>query len=148
MNKIIFWSSYSDNNLNVFNKSLLNHQKYCNIHKYDLLNFKESYNRYIDVQRILDLFEKYDIVITIGTDIIIKRMQDPIENYIDNSFCITMCREVSKQKVLNGDFIIYIKSDETFKILNNIKANQLKYVDGQSFLNNLVNKNLIKIYNS
>ena len=82
-NKIVFWTSYSDNNINVFNKSLPNHEKYCNIHNYDLINFKEPYNKYIDAQRVLDLLEKYELVISFGTDVIIKRLFDPIENYIN-----------------------------------------------------------------
>lgn len=83
-NKIVFWTSYSDNNINVFNKSLPNHEQYCKLHNYDLINYKELYNKYIDAQRILDLLEKYEVVISFGTDIIIKRMFDPIEMYINN----------------------------------------------------------------
>lgn len=83
-NQIVFWTSYSDNNIDVFNKSLQNHERYCNLHNYDLINFKEPYNKYIDAQRILDLLEKYEVVISFGTDIIIKHMFDPIKMYINN----------------------------------------------------------------
>lgn len=100
-NKIVFWTSYSNNNLNVFNKSLPNHEQYCKLHNYDLINYKESYNKYIDAQRILDLFQKYEIVISFGTDVIIKRLFDPIENYINNFNGITMCREFNSKQILN-----------------------------------------------
>ena len=125
-NKIVFWTSYSDNNINVFNKSLPNHEQYCKLHNYDLINFKEPWNVCVDIQRVLNLLEKYEIVISFGTDIIIKRMNDSIEKYISDINGVTMCRQFHPLKDLNGDFIIYPKSEETYKILKLIDEIQQK----------------------
>lgn len=145
--KICFWTSYSDNNLNVFNLSLHNHDMYCKQHNYSLINYKEPYNKYINVNRILNLFNDYDIVISIGTDIIFKRIDDEIDRYIDQHG-ITMCREIHHLHVLNGDFIIYTNCEETKHILKLINDNQRKYEHGQAYINYLTDNNLININNS
>lgn len=133
--KVVLTSGYSDNNIEVRNLSLPNHAEYCQRHGYDLRSFKERYSPHLNTKRIKVLLRHYDVVVNIGTDIIIQRMDEPIDRYIGGDG-FTMCREYfGESHVLNGDFIIITKCKETADILHVLRAKQKRYSSAQSCIN-------------
>lgn len=143
--KTVFTSSYSNNNIGVFNLSLKNHVDYCKKHGYDLINYKEEYSPHLDISRIKQLFKDgYDIIVTIGTDVIIQKMNSPITDYIASDTGITMCREIANGHALNGDLIILIKSGILDNTLDTLENTQYRFDSTQS----CINKNKIPVSNS
>ena len=134
--KIVFTSSYSKNNIEVYNLSLDNHVRYCQKHGYDLSTYNEPYSPYLDVERLRYFFDQgYDAIVNIGTDVIIKKMDIPITDYMDGLDGLIMCREITNGNSLNGDFIIMIRGKETDNILNVLDSNQRRYNSAQDCLN-------------
>jgi hypothetical protein len=136
--KIVFLTSHSANNLDVFMSSLKNHQDYCNKHMYTLINCEGPYSVYVDMALIKSFFKKdYDIVVIIGTDVLIQKLDNPITAYMPVNSGITMCREIANGNALNGDFIIISKSCESDELLTSLQDTQKRFATTQDCLNEL-----------
>jgi len=122
--------SVSPNNFKLFGLTYENHYGYVQKHGYDFLVYNEPYTPYIVTDRVRTLLHTYDVVITIGCDLLI---QHP-ELSLVYPHTVTMCRELG-HGCLNGDLIIYRSLPETFKNLDTLDEYQYKFKDGQQALN-------------
>lgn len=129
---IVFIVSFSRNNLDVYNLSLRNHAEYCSKHGYVLRNIEEPYNKFVDTARIRETLRRFDVAVTIGTDVVIRRPEIAIENFVRPG--VTMCPQHG-DGVLNGDFILFTACPETHAILDALDAFQRQTDHGQAALN-------------
>lgn len=128
----IIKTSYSQNNLGVFELTTQNHSDYCIKHGYTYHPVDEPYNPYIDVDEILGYLTEYDLVVTMGVDVLIQHPETPIERFAHDG--VTMCREL-QSGTLNADLILYTRA--AIPILNKVADIQNEMKDGQTALNHL-----------
>ena len=131
---IVFIVSYSRNNLDVYNLSLRNHAEYCSRHGYVLQNIEEPYNKFVDTDRIREKLRQFDVVVILGTDVIIRRPEIAIETFVRPG--ISMCPQHG-DGVLNGDFIIFTATADTYAVLARLDGIQYHTDHGQAALNYL-----------
>ena len=139
----VFIISYSANNRDVFELSLPNHAAYCSRHGYELVNIDEPYNRYVDTVRIRRYFARYELVVVMGTDVVIQRPEIRIEGFARAG--IAMCPEFGNG-TLNGDLMIFADCPETYAVLDKLDAVQRQKTDGQTALNELRRQGFGGIY--
>lgn len=132
--KVCFYNSHSENNRLVFELSTINHSRYCEKHNYDILNVCEPYIRTIPVDKIKALLSVYDIVATVGSDILFTNINKPITEYPIRD--ITMAREQHPMKTLNGDFVVFTRNSN----LVDLEKIQNETHDAQAALNVLGDK--------
>lgn len=130
--KTIMLSDYSQNNIDVFNLTAINHIQYCQKYNIDFLSVMKPYSPHIDFGLIENLFERYDIVITIGTDIFITNFDKNILDYKGN--CTITIQDEGTNSV-NGDFIIFDKSYDYKNTFDFFKNNQKRYRNSQDLIN-------------
>jgi len=130
--KALLKSSHSQANLDVFELTTKNHADYCSIHGYTYLPVEEPYNPRLDVKQLLSYLKKYDIVMTIGCDLLIQHPEWTIEEMLSRG--ITMCPELNSP-TLNADLIIYTR--EAITTINKIADIQRRMRDGQTAFNHM-----------
>lgn len=130
--KALIKSSHSRANLDVFELTTENHAAYCSRHGYAYLPVEESYNPYVDVPQLLSYLEEYDVVMTIGCDLLIQHPEWTIEKMLSPG--ITMCPEL-RSGTLNADLVIYTR--ESIPTINKIADIQRKMRDGQTAFNHM-----------
>ena len=99
----ILLSSYSSNNHEIVEYSLLNHKKYCTAFNLSFLYINEPYSPYINCDLVCYLLKKYDFVVCIGTDIIFTDFNKDIRDFIVGPIVI----QDEGTGSTNGDFIIF-----------------------------------------
>lgn len=132
---VTFIVSWSQNNREVFELSLPNHTQYCARHGYHLQNIEEPYNKYVDTDRIRQNLERFDVVVTLGTDVVFQHMECPLWPFFP-LHGIAMAPQHG-DGVLNGDFIIFTRCDETTAILDCLDTFQHSRQHGQEALNEM-----------
>lgn len=130
--KALLKSSHSQSNLDVFELTTKNHAAYCSRHGYTYLPVEEPYNPYLDSKQLLSYLEDYDIMMTIGCDLLIQHLEWCVEDLMSPG--ITMCPELNST-TLNADLIIYTR--EAITIINNIESIQRRMRDGQTAFNHM-----------
>ena len=106
--KLVMVSNYSKNNKHLVDLTLFNHYEYCTNHNIDFLFTQTVYSPYNDLEEIENLWQRYDAVATVGTDILFTDMNKSLESFISDSL-ITFQEESFERGYGNGDFIIWRK---------------------------------------
>ena len=147
---VCFVISLSKNNGNCYQLSRDSLFAYCCRHGYDILHKFQSYSKYNDCQTILQLFSKYDYVVTIGVDIFIERpeikLQELSRGPVTMGVQLGKDGSLIKENTFNGDFIIYKNCPQTIAILQTMKDQQLKYSSGQTYINNKIRDKISVCY--
>lgn len=125
-------TSHSANNLDVYNASLLNHTEYCRRHDYALIANDETYNPRLNVDQMLWLLKIYDVVVTMGCDLLIQHPAQPLTDFV--SPVISICPEILSG-TLNADFIVYHRSPLLMNFLHMFRQRQGAFPDSQQLLN-------------
>ena len=126
--------SYSANNRDVFEQSLPNHRDYSARHGYELVNIDEPYNCYVDTARVRDCLGRYSLVVCMGTDIIIRRPEIPLEFFARDG--VAMCPEHGNG-TLNGDLVLFSRGRATGEVLDALDVLQRQFRHGQEAINHL-----------
>lgn len=132
--KVIFVTSWSENNREVFGLSLNNHCAYCNSHGYELANIEEPYNKFVDTDRIRRMFRDHDVVVSIGTDVMIQK-DWPLEQFLPIP-AAGMCRQID-DSAYNADLVVWYRSSLTYELLAALDDHQYEFVHGQAAMNAL-----------
>lgn len=112
--KLVMLSNFSLNNKCVVDLTLANHYEYCAKYNIDILYTQSKYQPYNDLDEIENLWNRYDAVITVGTDILFTNAEKNICDFISEGI-ITIQKESyghlpnNSGYALNGDFIIWKK---------------------------------------
>ena len=102
--KLIFRTSYSQNNRKVFELTTKNHAEYCERHGYVYMPVEEKYSPYIDMGKAQwDLLNNADVLAFIGTDVLIQHPEKPLTDFVHDG--ITMCHDYPNG-MLNGDMVL------------------------------------------
>lgn len=136
--KILMTSNYSLNNKKLFDLTIKNHFDYCSKFNIDMLNTMSKYNPKNNFSELKKLFELYDVIITVGTDILFTNFNKDIREFNDFNKPLTIQHEGTYS--VNGDFIFWNKT-----ILKNDFINLLENLDKtnpntQETINQLVRK--------
>ena len=131
--KVIMLSDYSQNNMDVFNFTVINHIQYCQKYNIDFLSVMKPYSPRVDFGLIENLFERYDVVITIGTDILITNFDKNVLDYKGN--CTLTIQEECPNGSVNGDFMIFDKNYDYQRYFDFFKRNQMFYKSFQDLIN-------------
>lgn len=136
--KILMTSNYSLNNKRLFDLTIKNHFDYCSKFNIDMLNTISEYNPKNNFSELKKLFELYDVIITVGTDILFTNFNKDIREFNDFNKPLTIQNEGTYS--VNGDFIFWNKT-----ILKNDFINFLENLDKtnpntQETINQLVRK--------
>ena len=103
MKKGIMFSSFSTNNHEVMELSLLNHKKYCTLHNLSFMYVNEPYTPYINCELICSLLKQYDFVAAVGTDIFFTNFSKDIRDFIVGPIVI----QDEGTGFVQGDFLIF-----------------------------------------
>jgi hypothetical protein len=79
MSKILLISNFSNHNKSVVDLTIKNHYEYCSKWNIDFLYTISEYSPKNNFDEILLYLQKYDSVITIGTDILFTNFNKNIE---------------------------------------------------------------------
>ena len=132
---VVLISSHSANNKAVFDLTTKNHSDYCRLHGYFYRPIEEVYHPRIDIPFVLLLLENFDVVVSIGCDVVIQKQTCPIDRFISDG--LTAGREL-KSGTLNGDLLIMNKA--AVPLLKEIDKLQNSAPDTQTVINQLQGK--------
>ena len=134
--RTVLRSSYGEGNRNVFALTTQNHAEYCKRHGYDYLPVEEKYNPYVDTDMLFKLLDDYDLVVTIGCDVVIQQLDTPVDKFFHRG--IVMCKEYAGP-TLNADLMLY-NGARAGDILYRLSIFQQQRATGQAALNALYGK--------
>ena len=139
--KVLFKTSYSSNNLKVFKLTFDNHADYCSRHGYTYMPVDEPYSPRMDLDELEKCVKEYDIVCTIGVDLLIQYPDCLLEDFYHPG--ITLCKEVGP--TLNGDFILW-GGEEGLQLIEELRKIEGKHWSTQAALNNMHSRKVPNIH--
>ena len=116
MEKILLLSDYSLDNKAVADLTRQNHMDYAARWGLDVLYAVKPYSPHVDWLFLRDLLKVYPTVITVGTDILFTDFRRDIREFFWPRLTVTI-QEERTGGGLNGDFIIWNRTDTAFNEL-------------------------------
>jgi len=118
--KIVVISNWSDNiaNLNALTAPVK--EKYCERHSYDFINRKAEFSdvNHIEWLRyIVQLHESYDVVMTVGCDVLFMNHQVKIEHRMDDDARVIVAKEEISWWPINNDVMIWPRGSHSENLL-------------------------------
>lgn len=122
--KIALLQTHSKNNEALYELTLKNHVKYCDTHNYDMVQINCEYSSYMDFNLLNFLFNYYDVVFTMGSDVIITNYNIPLTSFInlqENKSLYIDINGNDDHVIVNFDFCVWVKNENTQKIIEYIE---------------------------
>lgn len=128
--KVAIFKNHSIENNELHKASLLNHQEYADRHGYDLVTWNRPYSEAMRcglswVDRLLD---PYEIVVTVGSDVLFTRMETPIESFLQPGNGVVISEEDVGGSKVNADLIIWTDWIEGRHIVDLLKQSAGKWL--------------------
>lgn len=136
-------SNYSLHNKQVVDLTYQNHLNYCAKWNIDLIYTTSKYSPHNNFDELINLFNLYDIIITVGTDIFFTSINKNILDFNDPNKLIVIQDEGTGS--INGDFIIFNKIPNYLTFFNTIKEVDKSFNTTQDTFKSLKDMIFIKI---
>lgn len=135
--KVLAVTSHSKNNESLYNLTIKNHIDYFNKYGISYLTLIDDYNKFIDVQFFKNLLLNYELVFTVGSDVLFTDFNRNIFDFLDLNKDINVCEEGLGVSITNGEIVFYKRGCEKFLDVVDIlqKENPLVTFGTQSILN-------------
>ena len=140
MKKILLYQSYSKNNIDLFNRTILNHLKYCGIHQYSLYSINQPYSMYLNIKNLIYLLQFNDLIFTLGSDCLITNLNKKIQDFIDNEHDIAICQQGSSWTLTNGQITIFKNTKTTIDFLYYLGKLQIQFSKEKCGYQSIMNK--------
>lgn len=100
--------THSSENEDLYQLTLLNHAQYAARHSYDMIQLNIVYGELLlnPYAYMLDVFEKYDFVFTIGSDVVITNPAPPFESFLQKH-CVAISLEDIGGSQCNFDTVVW-----------------------------------------
>ena len=141
--RILLLSSYSKNNLEVFELTHKNHQAYAEKWCLDTLNVQEPYNPHNNFKELKLLLQIYKTVISVGADILFTKFNKDIREFNDEKYPVVI-QEESKGATVNGDFIFFNKA--LLPVIDEFNSEDAKRNTTQTYLNRIRNTGKVFVH--
>lgn len=141
--KILMLSNYSNNNKKVVDLTIRNHYEYCSKHNISFLYNIGQYSPINDFYELSILLQRYQTIITVGTDILFTDFKKDIRDFIDTNHEIIIQDEGTG--TVNGDFIFWNKTPTIQKTLQKLWTTSGLFIDSQTQFNYYKDQINIKI---
>ena len=125
--RLVFYQSFSKNNLQLFKLTHNNHISYANTHEYSLLCDDSVYSPLLDTNKIRHLLGIYDMVATVGSDCVFTNFSKRISDYIPSDRPVAACIEGTSSTLFNGEILLIRSSSESIKWLDNLDKLQKEF---------------------
>lgn len=114
--------THSPENIELYQLSLMNHIKYAEKHRYDVLSIDINYNKICDeyIGYIKYGFEKYDSILTIGSDILFTNFEKSLDSFKDSNYGVILSLEELGGSFCNFDLVLWQNNQKSYDILNRI----------------------------
>lgn len=115
--------THSRVNEDLFQLTLPNHAAYCGRHEYDMVQLNRSYKDVME--NGLDYIEaqlaRYDLVLSVGSDIIFTRPDIPLSEFDDGVHSVFIGEEGLGSAAVNFDLVLWRNSDGTRRIIERLR---------------------------
>jgi len=117
--RIALLQTHSKNNEDIYQMSLKNHVQYAAQHEYGMIQENISY--YEALHDVVNIFSRalkiYDMILSIGSDVVFTNMAIPIESFIESGKGIAISRE-DIGSLCNADTIALKNSYECQSVID------------------------------
>ncbi len=143
---VLFYQSYSRNNMGLYLATILNHRKYMLRHDYSFLADNTGYSPYLDTRKMKALLGGFDMVVTIGSDCVITDPARKMEDFLPDGKSFGVCIEGRGFSAINGEILLIRNTPEGIAVLDELEALREAYPaekwGTQSLLNRVFLENM------
>lgn len=130
--KIAVVSNHSSRNVELARLTSGNHWDYAARHGYDSITLRMAYEESFTwgLTRLREILEDYDVVFSIGSDVLITNPSLSIESMLPpdpTKHVVLMAREIEGRSPVNNDVAIWVAGNESDLLLQRLRADRDKW---------------------
>jgi hypothetical protein len=128
--KVCLLQTHSSVNENLYQLTLPNHAEYAGRHGYDMVQLHRTY---LEIwwgfeDYILALFEHYDKILTVGSDVIFTRPETPLHRLDDGCHGMFIQDEGIGYPTVNFDVVLWADREKCGQIISRLRARRGEYI--------------------
>ena len=114
--------NHSAANEKLYQLTLPNHAAYAGVHGYDMFSFNWEYNNTTLAWNVLTqlshILLEYDVVCTVGSDVIFTNLQKPLAHFVDPNYGAIMSLEDIGGSPVNNDLMLWLRGEKATRVLS------------------------------